>query len=742
MPNGGTQAVQAVTEMNAAQFRVSALTGGKAHFLFAEVQSVLLSTGLTPSRAIITLRNASAKDEAFAPWSDDSGDFTPKSLKWYSRIKISNDTYGDGVAPVFIGSLVKRRENLSGASLTLEYWDDRWLLSKMPLHGCFVYDRLAASVKYIRRYMPHVNPQGYRNCIKVAEDTYVFAALAEQATDGKPFNDDDSIGSEDTSDFKAIYWTPERWLKYVRYFLTQTAPAPLAFPRQWCQLDETKLIFPTPSFHGDAMARRKMPDMDFTGQKALGVIGKTLDVVSSYGLRCEYGANEISYVGFYRRTKAAGAGSEGVAFPLQTSGAAADIKTVHDGSIESDAVEFHTGGMVHASVPLIEARFKWLGDQTVGLTTDSARFAASSLQPAWNRETEEVYFMRIIQAAQKPDGSAISGLSANTIAAVRLARKAYPKVFRAFRLRDNGGSLLETIMYGAESVFADHPALKTIRPVLEAQLQPYFEKDGVRLGNTRLPIRVQLTANQDGTDFSDVTANEGLRITPDGLIWFDGLSDDAVIGIVSPGVIGCTSLTKTHATYPKLKKINLNCAVPTDTRVSAAHDMFLGGALGPGFSDPNNVRNEIDESLAPGDDASAGPKTMAYVLNHDGFREEHQVTSHPVQDGVLPSFAVDGSPQYLAVDSSTGITKIVRGGAALPGNNTQIVARAAELLGHVAKIKRRSEWRMIGIRDDIVPGLFVRKIVCQPGKTEIIIDSPVGTVEHLPQEQTTKWTTE
>ena len=84
------------------------INGTSASTPFAEVTRVVRSTGTSPSRAFITVRNSESADEispAVALLTD--GPTGQKTLKMWSRVMITYD-----YDTIFIGSLIRRRESV------------------------------------------------------------------------------------------------------------------------------------------------------------------------------------------------------------------------------------------------------------------------------------------------------------------------------------------------------------------------------------------------------------------------------------------------------------------------------------------------------------------------------------------------------------------------------------------------------------------------------------------------------
>ena len=219
MPAFAELTTSSQVELSAAGAVVTSLTpgGGGNCFDYAQVLRIEHSGGIIPGKAFISVRNLSAPDENGLVTLQNSGPLAPNNLKFWSRIKIISNG-----ATVFIGALMKRRDSISGNSVLLEYWDDRWLLSKIPVRGCLrVYDNYSQSVKFLPRYICRTNPGGYKNCTRAGSgpaqsDLYVFCEIPERArqtlcNDQNVGEDADSgsvTGPGDLLDPRAIFEVP------------------------------------------------------------------------------------------------------------------------------------------------------------------------------------------------------------------------------------------------------------------------------------------------------------------------------------------------------------------------------------------------------------------------------------------------------------------------------------------------------------------------------------------------------
>jgi len=640
MPAYAAVTVSSGAERAASTAILKLVQDGAPHLAYAEVLRVEDAAGLAPSKAFVSIRNLSAADEA-APnvTLNTDGALAPGALKLGTRgvILCSGET-------LFAGSLVRRRELGRDERLLLEFWDDRWLLSKIPVRGALVWDPIDAAIKFAPRYFCRPNAGGYRNCTLVPDGGSgagripVFTAYAELGTQGA----ESDLSSEDApAPGVATYWTPKRMLQYLRYVATIYDP-PAFYAADFACLDSSRVLWPAAEFNPGVLDR-KLPEIDFQGQTLLGALQKTLDVSGDYGLRLEPLASGQNVLSYYARTSETSGDARGVALTLQRSGAATDCRTAFDFSAESDASATVAGVLVEGGVARIESEFEY------------ANSGGDTLVPAWSAD-EESAFKGLISAAT------------NKAYALRQARQNYPKVFRAFRIPGDAADVL-TKLAGHGAVFQDAPTLKVARTPGAVQLEAQSESSGERRGLLRVPVRIQVSENGGSSDFHDVTANSGFRASADGLIWFDGLTDD--LAGADNLYTGSLSYDPDHAA---LKRVRLNCALPHDVRVRSARDIFSSSL------DPNAIAGELDATLAAN-------SLQHYIDAPDAFREEHQVASKP-------ALVFDGAPRERVRQTDAA----------------QLAAHAERRLRDKARVARRSVWRLIGIRPEFRAGLYLREV--------------------------------
>ena len=165
------------------------------------------------------------------------------------------------------------------------------MLSKIPVHGCLVYDKTQDQVLFISGYVMRCNPNGYRNCIGATipgidgiVPVFTWAAEAGAAYDN---SDTDSqlakgvIGS----------WTPYKAIKYACALANIKAGSVLGTPQsKWRSLaTATRLQWPmknnellTMDSSGEPEMYKKLPDHVFQGKTMLGFMTEIMRMAPAF----------------------------------------------------------------------------------------------------------------------------------------------------------------------------------------------------------------------------------------------------------------------------------------------------------------------------------------------------------------------------------------------------------------------------------------------------------------------------
>ncbi len=706
-----------------------ALTGGGAPMEYASVNYVEQGLGIKPGIASVTIHNVVSRDESGGTYIlSGGGQISEIVLKYWSRWAIKWRG-----TQMFNGALMSRREDIENQCVHLTFVDDRTLLEKIRLRGALVYDRVAGAVKFVTRYNPHVNPGGMRNCTKVqlngiAGAVYVFSEMAEQAALGiSPYNKIGDEGQVRAGD--AIFWTPERWLNYVRLYCLYALDAlpDNTFQGSMPKLNTNKLDWPYFGFSDAAqLTNHKLPDINFRGQSAMFGVIKGLDQTGEFDLNVKYGNNGKTTMFFSPLTAENNFAAGNVSsLDLQTTGRIKDGRTIYAGGIDNDASELATVSVAEGKPVAVESQFGYIDALDSIFAIEAGSSFISTLYPAWTA-AEELAFLTMIWKGLDKEGNRLKFSDGTNIplaseVLLHKARQAFPKVFRAYEIRSDN---IAGIMAGHDSKYLAFDYIKGHRSMLDEQLQPYFEQDAegkVARGRLRLPIRVQvsdLKASDAAGTYQEVPFNNGIRFD-DGLIWFDGLTDDinplynVYTGNLCEGQADKNPADRTADNYPKLRNILLNMAVELDIRC------FNYSALN-GY-DPNLVKQHIDASVIPY--TTAGTDILQdYMLNPDGFREEHQKESRPCDATMIAAQKendpTQSEPLTLPVD------KI------LHSDDDELLRTSKRRLRRLGRIKKRFEFKLPGVRPDLHPGMFITDVVLRPAGGKYPLNSPVQRVRY------------
>lgn len=702
MPALGVAKITSSVERDATPCQVVDLSGTGAPFDFAQVLSVKDEKGGL-GKAIVRVTNVFSNDESNPITLDPQGYYSRSNLPGYSRVKFMHD--GE---LVFIGNLINRVDKGEPNSIQLSYVNDLVHLTKLPVRGCLVLDPFTFGVIFVPGFEPIMNPKGANNCCKASVpgfpgECWVFTHTGFSNANGE-WSDD--IG-KDPPTGKAVPWTGERALMYWSLFSQFT---PVSYHREFVKLDTSKLLFPNPTMTFDSKMKRKLPQVSFKGMRVYGAIQKTLDATGELDMYA-YPLGSHSILMFRPKSHLFNAlGTTGSDIFVQRGGAVEDIKSVFDFEAETDYLDLCTGVVIEGDRVKIESEY----------FHDPGSEATSTLIRAWT-DAERTAFNLVIngngthaKGPLKPedlntskDWVLMDGTGGRPLILVKtpgarnLARGLFPKVLRAFVIaadyRTAGGAAASAKLYGAGSAagkFSNLAPLSINRRIDDVQLQPFFESDPIlnsnQRGRLRWPTRIQVKLAASG-QWHDVLYNNGLRPEDDGLIYFDGLTDD----IAGDDNIYEGNLTVDPSNVT-MREIRLNAYVEHDIRIKAHKDIFWDSS-----TDPNKIKDELDPSISKKETRLG---FQHYVLSEDAYQEEHQYESRPAGSGTVSRI--------------------------LHTDDTQIGAAADRKLKDVAKAKKKSVYWLPGMRTEFRAGDMIGKIIFkgagQSGSHEI--NSPLQCV--------------
>ena len=350
----------------------------------------------------------------------------------------------------------------------------------------------------------------------------------------------------------------------------------------------------------------------------------------------------------------------------------------------------------------------------VRVETSLSTLTSGGLKPAWT-DTERDDFLAVIDG--NADGYAVYRANqlnpyesasawsaadggggrpkvfARTAEAVAFARSMYPKVFKAFYVEWTDTVVIDALK-GIEidgtrkyDDTTSYPQVKHFRQVLPEQLQYWIstvntgDVDENQWMTSRYPIRAELDQSDagDGSEWGDV-GFVSLRMTGDGILWVDmAESRDADLTCIYSGsLIGESG--QCDPTSVTAKPLRLNIAFPMDHRVIGYSEKMAGSAVY--VSD-----FRID----------TGGYTMQYIDSPDGYDEAHQVNSSPTANANFYSGTTSGAT------TSGPLNRYLP-----PGTEEDNAQYAAERrLATLRHIRRRSSWKLLGIRPEYRAGDWV-----------------------------------
>lgn len=696
--------------------------GGYARpWLYAQVEKIVDRTGPQASECHLTVRNLDADDEEAVRVCLQSSDgaLSPAKLPGGSRIKAVD---GDG-ACIFCGELARVVELNRAGTVKLIFHDDKSYLSRIPVWGTFLWDTHDDQEKLIPRLPLRWNPEGQGNCIEISESGGMSGLLpmmthlsyAKATMEAVPYNKGD-----DPDNFTPTFWTPLRALRHLWYrmmaYTWDSAPAGfIHIPRP----DLEKIDWPEASlaFSAPEMSK-KLPDPGnrLNGLSFAEILTEILEATGSYGWRLNYlnDSTAKSVIEIFQRVPIQNAdgslfntGVTGIPIEIQRGGIADDINTAFDFQSERDYSKTVTQLTVEGAPLELELSLQ---------LTDGG--ATDTLERAWT-DDDQKGFSDIIKglgtgsdgAHALVDGQLMDGKDGrpcvfiNTTEAVQLARAEYPLCWRAFKLKP--GAALDALLKGGTG----DPLTDFFewlhhydRPIAgEDQVQKILDKDGQET-EERFQVRIEVDPARDGKNYHTAHANPGLRPTPRGIIFLDGLTDEQ--GDVDRIYNGSMLVDPENL---QLRYIKLNAVLNHDARCRsiAALQSNVQGLGGLNVMDPNNITPELDPSwLDMGTGPSAYTLAAADVDHVDGFRRQIQVNSWP---SAKASYGKDADNK----DIPPPLNREYR------TDQADLDALAARRFRDRAKVARVDSWRYIGIRPEFRAGVFIDTIETREGSPDV-----------------------
>lgn len=747
--------------------------------------------GAHPSTALLRLSQVTGGTTA----TDLAGPVTLNRMNWpwkYGARVVVLDAVTE--RPVFCGSISGRKDQGEADTVLWECLDDRELLRRIPIRGAFVYDANdSGAVKFLSRYSPRCNPSGAWNCTWGTVNGQIvpmFTTVANQNQQRQSYTDAQRQTYTPNNVTGALSpWTPRLWLQYLRWVLYESVGALLpgwsylsggATADPGCRGIASRLQWPANSIstikgvvdpanpaYTDPLDRA-LPDLAWKGS-ALDVLTRALEIAGTHALVLDYVQNGAGWDSVIRfapigQTALSAANQDALVLPLYRGGTPPDCNSVYDFEVSEeppDADAVLTEGQpvreetaelwfnAFSRWPVWQANTAYPADALVratasdtygykgtagtsggsepswgATTTDNTitwtRQSAptvpanvAAIEPVWTTTTE-TYAQMVIAGdgtnAYRPstEGGApntvVSGTAANSKEAVALARSLYPDWRTRFRL--SGSTLVtDTLSVGYDGRYASenlYPFHHGARPILPELLQ-WFLADGALA--TRVPVRVQVYQNGG---WIEAPRENGIVLLPDGTFLLTGIADNMDGASEQTPTVGACLWNGSVAVTPAASApqfLQMTLAYTLDHRVR-------GYAVTP-------VPSYFEESYQT---ALGGPP-LAHIEATEGWREDHQYKSKPFASGTgAAAYANTGETV-----NSDGITGLLPPGS----ESVDALDTATRQCNTACKPKRRSSWKMPGIRPEWRAGQWLGRVqVLQgaTGDTDYEIDSPIGTV--------------
>ena len=676
------------------------------------------SVGPNPGKALIRIMGDSK---------DQVGNITlnagVSTWKLGARVQVTIDGYDN----LFLGTLVKRRDNGQSNSIIYEAWSDLWLLSKIPVRGCIVYDPVTDNVKFCSRYICRTNPSGYQNCITVSTPMGTLPVFTANAEQGQAYNNsdyDDNYGSYTVSS-----WTPDKFIHYLYLLANCSYSSVYGMGNEWRSLSGSdRLGFPHPSFGGTSgdMAK-KMPDFTFQGQDMLSCLRTCLEMGGVWGMYGDSSNGTQTSLKFYPKTSSLAMVK--VDLSCERGGDVTDLG-VYDFEVD-ESIEAVAESVLGEGAPVsVESQFTITGgkngDPLPVPPVPPTRL--DDIKRSWTW-IEEVMFARIINGydaivpitypkptpdaawqyalfpTRQPNTDAnetwldVPCVPANgsqpwipfarkgTKEALNIARSMLPRVWRAFEINSYNAQQNKTL-FGYNQMYSntgDYPILSIPRPVLPEQTSYYIDDAGRK---TRINYPIRISVQETAGKYHDVTAQSGVHCDSMGVFFLDGLTDGVTASDGDCLWMGASNAIMVNPHNLTLKNLRINCAIQLEHRLKYVKNQSSG---------------ELDGSL----NSELGGPIQMYVDSPNGFRQDHRVNS-------LPSPEQENPPQ----------NDILR-------NDTDRLELHVSRRGRLSCIpEKRSSWYLAGIWPTIRAGTFIRQVtmVGQDGDSDYVVNAPLQTV--------------
>lgn len=651
----------------------------------------LIETSIGPMAGTAILSLGSTTNTEQAPRTlMSSADY--ERWKFGSRVKIMSD----GVT-IFLGTILKRTDDMSADRPMWIALDDRWVASRIKIRGAFVYDP-SHGCKWISRIDPFFNPSGMWNCIGYDNGSGIVPVFAPYAQ-ARPSDKTESFIA-DVAEGEISAWTPKRALQYLQMVATIDGPDGWVPDRHRRTLrNSTRIEFPVEALNiiGTKKSDDKDPlDSKLQSYNAMGAnlveaVCQVLKRAGTHELGLELSGDKSKVVFFPLEDD-----NKGVDILVRRGAKVAETSIAKDFNLIEDAEDVVESVLVEGQPHMVETRLEYDPEKSE---------AENTLIPNWTAQREEYFKMVIWGAAEGEEkGSyalipSVDGgipdtpcngsgetteIEACKVEAVALARQLYPDVYFDYLIKtENLDKLSDSIFNGLSKEFESrmkYPILFAVRPALQEQLSKFIV-NGSPL-NARLPVRIQIKSSDK---WFDAPFLNGFAASTE-CIRIQGLSENAD-GQEYCNYEGSLLSTPWEVTA---RGVRINIALPCDHRVEGYAEL--------GKDDVSQLDPSLNEEIEG--------KLLHSEIN-PAYVHEYRKNSYPTPTAEM---AENGDIE----------------------NSIDDAEKAAErLLVKKKKPEKRSSWSFAKIRLDYTPGKIVNKVRIIEGSTGDVdydINSPIKSV--------------
>jgi hypothetical protein len=635
--------------------------------------------------------------------------------KYGSRVKICSD--GD---TLWLGTMMKRNDNMATDQPLFTALDDRWLLSRIKVQpGCFVYDDIngEGSLKYVSRYLPVANPKGQWNCIGMQTADGVIPVFAPYSQ-YRYTNASDAVNGQykELADKQLSCWTPRRLMMYLWYAYFKASGVAGMGPDFRTLLNSTRIQWETGDI-GDGTSTAtsgaaglldpldsKIAETSLTDCSLLEAMCRVLRQAGTHDLSLQVGqtsdGKDVSKVTF---TKLWNIDKGGLDLLIRRGGAVAESNVIVDFDLAIDATNTAESFSYNGNEVKVEAELKYeLEESTDWFTAswtaeDLRKFQKVIWGGDYNDDPESygTYALMPSTLGGEPDTPCNGSLGgegrplvySRTMEAVAIARQNYPNVFSEYRILMSNieAAGANNPFNGPNGEFSDrnlYPIINFIRSIFPEQLSKVTLFGDVV--QQRLPIRIQV---KRGGEWLDAPYLNGFMSGP---LSFKiaGLAENANL---EPwcNYEGDLIYDPWNVTARGMK---INCTLPLDVRVK-------------GYAETTKDDiSELDPTLA----TELGGKVMDAEFNPAYIRE----------------YRINSWAQPMAVKYADGD---------IEDNTDDALRTATRILSRRKRPEKRSSFVFRGIRREYFAGVWLNSIKILDGAANdqvFTIQAPIKTVTY------------